>query len=49
MLKKLVYFERLLCLGGMWIAAILLGLLVILSGSNVFCRLAGYPLTAIYE
>jgi TRAP-type C4-dicarboxylate transport system permease small subunit len=49
MLKKLVYFERLLCLGGMWIAAILLGLLVILSGSNVFCRLAGYPLTATYE
>ncbi|NLF92377.1 MAG: TRAP transporter small permease [Oligosphaeraceae bacterium] len=49
MLKKLVYCERLLCLGGMWIAAVLLGMLVILSGSNVFCRLAGYPLTATYE
>jgi len=49
MLTKLVYWERMLCLGGMWIAAILLGLLVLLSGSNVIFRLAGHPLTATYE
>ncbi len=49
MLKKLVYFERMLCLGGMWISAILLGLLVLLSGTNVIFRMAGYPLTASFE
>lgn len=49
MLKRLVYWERMLCLAGMWISAILLGLLVLLSGINVIFRLAGHPLTATYE
>ena len=45
----LVRIERWCCLAGMWIAGILLLSMVLLAGANVFFRLGGEPLGAIYE
>ena len=49
MLLKLIRGERLLCETGMMVSGTLLVLLVALSGLNVACRLAGYPMSASYE
>ncbi len=49
MLFRLIKAEKQLCLAGMVIAGLLLMILVLLSGINVACRLAGHPLSASYE
>lgn len=49
MLLKLIKVERNLCAAGMAVAGGLLALLVALSGVNVACRIAGYPISASYE
>lgn len=46
---KLVHLERRLCQLGMGISCILLVLLVVMSGLNVVCRVAGHPIGATYE
>ena len=48
-MNKLVRLERWLCLAGMWIAGVLLGALVLLSGLNVFGRIFGHPISGSYE
>lgn len=46
---RLVRFEKRLCQAGLGLACILLVVLVLLSGANVVCRLAGHPIGASYE
>ena len=48
-MNKLVRLERWLCLAGLWVAAVLLGALVLLSGLNVFGRIFGHPIGGSYE
>ncbi|MBO4344239.1 MAG: TRAP transporter small permease subunit, partial [Victivallales bacterium] len=48
-MKRLVTIERWLCLSGMAIAGALLVLLVLLSGMNVFGRMAGHSFGGSYE
>jgi TRAP-type C4-dicarboxylate transport system permease small subunit len=48
-MNKLVRLERWLCLAGMWVAGVLLGALVLLSGLNVFGRIFGHPISGSYE
>ena len=48
-MNKLVRLERYLCLAGLWIAAVLLCALVLLSGLNVFGRIFGHPIGGSYE
>lgn len=49
MLLKLITVEKKLCFAGMAVAGFLLATLVLLSGLNVACRLAGHPMSASYE
>jgi len=49
MLLKLIKAEKVLCLVGMTVSGALLFSLVLMSGGNVACRLAGHPLSASYE
>ena len=49
MLLKLITVEKKLCFAGMAVAGFLLASLVLLSGVNVACRLAGHPISASYE
>jgi TRAP-type C4-dicarboxylate transport system permease small subunit len=49
MLLKLIHVEKRLCLAGMAVSGTLLVTLVLLSGVNVACRLAGHPISASYE
>lgn len=49
MLLRLIHLEKRLCLAGLAVAGALLVALVLLSGANVACRLAGRPLSASYE
>ena len=46
---RLVHVERALCGLGMGAACALLVLLVLLSGLNVACRVAGHPIGSTYE
>ncbi len=46
---RLVHLEKRLCLLGMGVSCVLLAGLVLLSGVNVVCRLAGRPISASYE
>ena len=48
-MKRLVTIERWLCLSGLAIAGALLVLLVLLSGMNVFGRMAGHSFGGSYE
>lgn len=48
-MHNLVRFERWLCLAGLGISGALLVCLVLLSGLNVFSRMAGYPIGGSYE
>ena len=49
MLLRLIKTEKGLCVAGMAVSGALLVTLVVLSGCNVACRLAGHPLSASYE
>jgi len=49
MLLRLIQVEKRLCLAGTAVSGALLITLVLLSGCNVVCRLAGHPLSASYE
>ncbi len=49
MLLKLITVEKKLCFAGMAVSGFLLVSLVLLSGVNVACRLAGHPISASYE
>ncbi|HNX35132.1 MAG TPA: TRAP transporter small permease subunit [Kiritimatiellia bacterium] len=49
MLLKLIKAEKGFCAAGMAVSGALLVALVLLSGLNVACRLAGHPLSASYE
>lgn len=46
---RLVTLERRLCRLGMGLSGALLAVLVLMSGLNVVCRLAGRPIGATYE
>ncbi len=48
-MKRLVMVERWLCISGMAIASLLLVFLVLLSGMNVFGRMAGHSFGGCYE
>ena len=48
-MRRLVRFERWLCLAGMAVSGVLLVLLVLLSGANVFGRMAGHAFGGSYE
>ena len=48
-MKRLVRLERWLCLAGLGISGVLLVCLVLLSGLNVFSRMAGHPFGGCYE
>ena len=45
----LIHLERRLCLFGMHLSCFLLFVLVLMSGINVVCRLAGHPIGATFE
>ncbi len=49
MLLKLIRVEKGLCVAGMAVSGTLLVMLVLMSGINVGCRLAGHPFSASYE
>ena len=49
MLLKLIKAEKGLCAAGMAVSGTLLVTLVLMSGINVACRLAGHPVSASYE
>ena len=49
MLLKLIKAEKGLCAAGMAISGTLIVTLVLMSGVNVGCRLAGHPISASYE
>lgn len=49
MLLKLIKAEKGLCAAGMAVSGTLLVTLVLMSGLNVACRLAGHPISASYE
>ena len=48
-MKRIVRLERWLCLSGMAVAGFFLVVLVLLSGINVFGRMAGHPFGGTYE
>ncbi|MBP7637784.1 MAG: TRAP transporter large permease subunit [Kiritimatiellae bacterium] len=49
MLQSLIRVEKQICTAGMVAAGFLLVTLVLLSGANVACRMAGHPISASYE